>query len=169
MRHDDFKRSFFFSTISEWNKLERTKIRNSTSLNIFQKNLLNFKWPYANSIFDIQNPYEIKILTRLSRSYLHEHKLCFQDTLDPLCACCKNVESTTHFFFHCTNFPISRKTLLQNIRNIDEQILSQKEIQITQIFLYGNRNYNFTINRLIINSAIEYLTSTERFQCSLLN
>ena len=40
---------------------------------------------------------------------------------------------------------------------------------ITQIFLYGNRNYNLTINRLMINSMTESIVSTERLECSLFN
>ena len=40
-RHNYFKNSFFPSTISEWNNLD-CKIRNSGSLSIFEKDLLNF-------------------------------------------------------------------------------------------------------------------------------
>ena len=97
--------------------------------------------PCANSIFDIHNPLGIKLLTRLrlGLSHLHEHKFrhCFQDTLNPLCECSKDIESTMHFFLHCTNFLIPRQTLFQKIRNIDDSILSQSETQLTQTRLYG--------------------------------
>ena len=96
-----FKNSFFPSTISEWNNLD-CKIRNSGSLSIFKKNLLNFIRPSANSIFNIHNPYGIKLLTRLrlGLSHLCDHKFryCFQDTLNPLCDCGNDTETTTHFF-----------------------------------------------------------------------
>ena len=49
-RHNYFKNSFFPSTISELNNLY-CKIRNSGSLSIFKKNLLNFIGPCTNSIF----------------------------------------------------------------------------------------------------------------------
>ena len=72
--------------------------------------------PCANSIFDIHNPLGIKLLTRLrlGHSLLHEHKFrhCFQDTLNPLCECAKDIESTMHFFLHCTNFLVPRQTLI---------------------------------------------------------
>ena len=88
VRHDYFKNSFFPSAISEWKKLDFT-IRNSGSLNAFKKKLLNFIRPCANGIFDIHNPFGIKLLTRLrlGLSHLHEHKFrrCIQDTLNPLC------------------------------------------------------------------------------------
>ena len=48
-RHNYFKNSFFPSTLSEWNNLD-CKIRNSESLSIFKKNLLNFIRLCANSI-----------------------------------------------------------------------------------------------------------------------
>ena len=161
VKHDYFKNSFFPSAISEWNKLDLS-IRNSASLNAFKKKLLNFIRSCSNSIFDIHN---------LGLSPLHEHKFrhCFQDTLNPLCECPKDIESTMHFFLHCTNFLIPRQTLFQKILNIDNNILSQSETQQTQTLLYGNQNYHPSINRLIINSTIEYIISTKRFKCSLFN
>ena len=118
VKHDYFKNSFFPSAISEWNKLD-LNIRNSASLHAFKKKLLNFIRPCANSIFDIHNPLGIKLLTRLrlGLSALHEHKFrhCFQDTLNPLCECAKDIESTMHFFLHCTNFLIPRQTLFQKL------------------------------------------------------
>ena len=84
--------------------------------------------------------------------------ICFQDTLNPLCGCGKDIESTMHFFLHCTNFLIPRQILLQKIKNIDDNISSQNETQLTQTSLYGNQNYHSSINRLIIISIIECLT-----------
>ena len=133
VRHDCFGNSFFSSTITERNKLD-FNIRNSASLNTFKKKLLNFIGPCANSIFDIHNPLGIKLLARLrlGLSHLHEHKFrpCFQDTLNRFCECGKDIESTMHFFFHCTNFRIPKHTLFQKIRNIDDSISSQIETQL---------------------------------------
>ena len=170
LRRASFKNSFFPSAITEWNKID-LNIRNSATLKTFKKKLLIFIQPCANSIFDIHNLLEIKLLTRLrlGLSHLHEHKFrhCFQDTLNPLCECSKDIESTMHFFLHCTNFLIPRQTLFQKIRNIDDSILSQSETQLTQNLLYGDQNYHSSINRLIIILTIKYLISTERFKCSL--
>ena len=128
VKHDYFKNSFFPSAISGWNKLDLNS-RNSASLNAFKKKLLNFIRPCVNSIFDIHNPLGMKLLTRLrlGLSPLHEHKFrqCFQDTLNPLCECAKDIESTMHFFLYCTNFLIRRQTLFQKIRNIGNNVLSQ--------------------------------------------
>ena len=171
-RHNYFNNSFFPYTLPESNNYD-CKIRNSGSLSIFKKNLLNFIQPCANSIFKVYNPYGIKLLTRLrlGLSHLHDHKIrhYFQDSLNPLCDCGNDTETTTHFFPHCPGFHTFRQTLLNNIRNINEQILSQDEDQLIQTSLYGNPNFNLTVNRLILNVTIEYLISTERFKCPLLN
>ena len=169
---ESLKSRRWFRKLCHFYKID-LNIRNSASLNAFKKKLLNFIWPCSNSIFDIHNPLGIKLLTRLrlGLSPLHEHKFrhCIQDTLNPLCECAKDIESTMHFFLHCTNFLIPRQTLFQKIRNIDNNILCQSETQLTQTLLYGSQNYHPSINRLIINSTIEYIISTERFKCSLFN
>ena len=106
------------------------------------------------------NPYRTKLLTklRLGLSHLHDHNFmhCFQDTLNPLCHCSNDTEATTHFFLHRPSFLTPRQTLLNN-RNINKQILSHGKDQLIQMFLYGNPNFNLTVNRLIVNATIEYL------------
>ena len=138
------KTAFFPFTISEWNNLD-CKIKNSGSLSIFKKNLLNFIWPCANRIFNIHNPHGIKLLTRLRLGVITS----FQDTLNPLCDCGNDTETTTQFFRHCPSChqKTPRQTLLYNIRNINEQILSHGEDQLIQTFLYGNPNFNLTVTR----------------------
>ena len=113
-RHNYFNNSFFPSTISEWNNLD-CKIRNSRSLLIFFKKMLNFIRPFANSILNINNPYGIKLLSRLrlGLSHLYDHKFrhCFQDTLNSLCNCGNDTETTTQVRF--PSFHTPRQTLLK--------------------------------------------------------
>ena len=98
------------------------------------------------------NSLGIKLLTRLrlGLSHLHEHKFrhCFRDTLNPLCECGKDIESTVHFFLHCTNFLIPRQTLFQKIRNIDDSSLSQSETQLTQTLLYSSQTITLALTGL---------------------
>ena len=83
-----------------------------------------------------------------SNSYRdHKFRHCFQDTVNLLC------EAITHYFFHCPSFYFPRKTLSNNIRNINEQISSHGEDQLIQMFLFGNPKCNLTVNRLIINAT----------------
>ena len=89
-RSNFFRNSFFPSAITEWNKLDRD-IRNSDSLNVFKLSLLKFVRPVANSVFEINNPYGLKLLTRLrlGLSHLRYHKFRhnFQDCINPICVC----------------------------------------------------------------------------------
>ena len=68
----------------------------------FKKHLLNFIWHCANSVFNIHNPYGIKLLTRLLLGLIHlrdpKFRHCFQDTLNPLYDCSNDTETKTHFF-----------------------------------------------------------------------
>ena len=158
--HDYIKNSFFTSALSEWNQLN-LNIRNSASLNTFKKKLLNLTRSCAISIFDIHNLLGIKLLARLrlGLSHLHEHKFkhCFQDTLNPLCECDKDIESTMHFFPHCTNLLIPRKPSFKKLGKL-----------MIASYLKDNQNYHSSISRLIIISTIEHVVSTKRFKCLLL-
>ena len=58
-----------------------------------------------NSIYNCHDPKVVKVITRLrlGLSYLREHKFKhnFQDSINPLCNCGHDTESTTHFLLHC--------------------------------------------------------------------
>ena len=99
-RHNFFRNSFFPSTLIEWNNLD-IHIRNSESYAIFKKSILRFIKPSENPIFNCHNSSGIKLITRLRLgfSHLREHKFRhnFQDTLNPICSCGENIETTTHY------------------------------------------------------------------------
>ena len=62
-RHNFFKDSFFPAVISEWNSLN-INIRNSSSINVFKKELLKFIRPEPNSTYNINDTKGLKLLTR---------------------------------------------------------------------------------------------------------
>ena len=151
VRYDYSKNSFFLSAISEWKKLD-LNIRNSASLNIFKKKLLNFIRSCANCIFNIFNLLGTKLLTRLCLGLSHLHLYafikfihCLQDTLNRLCECGKDIESALYFFLHCTNFLIPRQTPFQKNRSINNSILYQSEMQLIQTLLYGNHEIQYRL------------------------
>ena len=166
MKHQCFKNSYFPSTIIEWNKSD-SNIRNSETLNIFKSKILKFIRPTANSIFGFHNPIGVELLTRLrlGLSHIREHKFKhgFQDAINPLCRCGKEVETTFHFLFSCPNYSEKRLTLLGKIRNINPNILENTNSQITQLFLYGDKNFTASTNFVILSSPIEYILATKRF------
>ena len=93
-RHKFFMNSFFPSTLIEWSNLD-INIRNSESYAIFKKSILRFIRPSENPISIL-----IKLINRLRLgfSHLREHKFRhnFQDTLNPICSCGENIDTTTH-------------------------------------------------------------------------
>ena len=154
MKHQFFKNPCFPSTIIEWKKLD-SNIRNSETLNIFKSKILKFIRPTANSIFGCHNPIGVKLLTRLrlGLSHLREHKFkhSFQDTLNPLCSCGKEVETTFQFLLSCPNYSDERLTLLSKIRNINPNIFENSNSQITWFFLYGDKNFTAIYFILVFN------------------
>ena len=60
-RHNFFKDSFFSAVISEWNSLD-INIRNSSSINVFKKELLKFIRPEPNSTYNINDTKGLKLL-----------------------------------------------------------------------------------------------------------
>ena len=166
MKHQFFKNSYFPSTIIEWNKLD-SNIRNSETLDIFKSKILKFIRPTASSIFGCHNPIGVQLLTRLrlGLNHLREHifKHGFQDTLNPLCSCGKEVETTFHFLLSFSNCSDERLTLLSKIRNVDPNILENNNSQITQLFLYGDKRFTALTNFVILSSSLGYILVTKRF------
>ena len=162
VKHNFFKNSFFPSVVIEWNKLD-LNIRNSENLFIFKKKLLKFIRPSGNSVFKCHNPKGIKLLTRLrlGLSHLWEHKFKhgFLDSLNPICSCGQNIETSTHFLLHCSNYSNERLTFLNIIRSID--------LKVTETLLYGDSSLDDTNNTLIKNATMEFLFASKRFDVPL--
>ena len=113
----------------------------------------------------------IKLVTRLhlGLSHLHEHKFkrIFQDTLNPLCNCGMDFESSTHFLHQCPSYINERCTLMSSLNRINPEI-SQISLQLlTNTFLFGNSPYNDKTNTHILNAAIDYIQLTKGFSKQL--
>ena len=96
--------------------------------------------PSLNSTFNVDSPHGIKLLTRLGvgLSHLHEQKFRhnFQDSIDPFCNCGHPIETTTHFFLHCSNYSNQGKTLFEKISNIKRSLLNQNDSIIVGTLLF---------------------------------
>ena len=110
----------------EWNKLD-LNIRNSESLTSFKRNVLKFIRLSKNSIFLCNNPKGIQLLIRLrlGSSHLRDHKFKhnFQDTVNPICNCGEDIETSCHYLLQCSLYTNERLALLNVIQGIDNSIL----------------------------------------------
>ena len=160
-KHNFFKNYFFRSVIIEWSNLD-PNLRNSKSISVFKEKILNFIRPSPNSFFDCHHPKGIKLITRLrlGLSLLREHKFkhSFQDTINPLCNCGQDMESSTHFFLLCSFSINERHTLLSTIRSLDSKLLDCTDYDLT---LFGSISQISSNNFKIINVLIDYILSSK--------
>ena len=91
----------------------------------------------------------------------------FQDSLNPLCKCGAEIESTTHFLLHCPIHNNDRSCILSTIRNTDPKLLEITDFSLTQTLLHGNPSFDIITNSLILNVTIGFILSTKRFEEAL--
>ena len=107
IRHNFFKKSFFPSTIIEWNNLDLT-LWNSKNFCCFQKYYPEIITLSPSHVFNCDNHNDIRLITqlRVCLSHLREHKFKhnFQDCLNPICSCGLDIESTSYFLLHFPAF-----------------------------------------------------------------
>ena len=170
--HTNFYQNSFFSyCTSEWNKLG-PNLRNSNSVAILKKNLLAFVRPKQCNIYNIVDPSGLKLLKslRVNLSHLREHKFRhnFLNTLNPLCSCSLEIESTTHYLLHCPFYTHLRRTLLDNILELIDDISNFSDDKLTNLLLYGDSVLNVEVNASILKNTIIFLKVSERFYIPLL-
>ena len=113
-----FKNSFLPYAIKEWNILD-PETGNAETYASFQKMVLNFTRPTGNSNYKIHDPVGIKQLTRLllGFSHLFEHKFRHNiaDSLNSLCSCSLETDSTFYFFLRSKNYTTLRRALMTDL------------------------------------------------------
>ena len=134
---------------------------------------MQFIRPTPNKTLNCHNPIGIKLITRLrlGLSHLRDHKFKhnFLDCLNPICCCGKDIETTVHYLLHCPIFSDESSIFLNNMRSIDENVLSGSDSRISETVLFGISSFNNTKNTAVINTTIDYILSTEKFYVPLTN
>ena len=165
--HDFFKNTFFPSSVKEWNILDAS-IRNAESFSVFKKKILSFIRPTPNSVFNCHHPKGLIFLTRLrlGLSHLREHKFNhnFQDTVNPICSCGQEIETTSHFLLHCSLYSHNRINFLNNIKSIKKDALEKSDKILTNFLLYGDTSLTTENNTSILNFTMEFLLDSGRFE-----
>ena len=171
IRHIFFKNSFFPSAVIESNNLGLS-IRNSKSLIVFEKSILQFIRSSPSSTYNCFNTKGIKHLTRprLGLSHLRDHKFKhgFLDSLNPICSCGLNIETTCHYLLQCPSFINEEKILLNDASKTTKDALPFCEAAFVKLFLYGNDSFDQATNTLILNASAQYILSSKRYDGLLL-
>ena len=148
-------------------------MKNSKSFSACKKNILKFIWRSSNSIFNCHGPNGIKLIITLTLDldHLRERKFrhIFQDTLNPICSCGDDIETTVHYLLHCPNYLDKRRTLLKNLQNIGENISDKNDFQISELLLFGVSSNNDISNTCILNATIQYILATKIIDVPLSN
>ena len=73
------------------------------------------------------------------------------------CSCSQEIETSTHFLLHCSNYHCTRKTLFKTLTKINSTILKQNDQVIRKFLLFGNEKLKYAKNKSILTSTIEFL------------
>ena len=170
-KHNFFKNSFFPSVIIEWNNLD-ISIRNSKNLSTFKKSILQFIRPSPSRTYNCFSNKEIRhiIRLRLGLSHLREHKFKhgFLDSVNPVCSCGLDIETTCHYLLHCPNFTNERSVLLNNVSTINKNSLTTCGATIVKLLLYGDELLDLVTNTLSLNATVDFILSSKSFDGSLI-
>ena len=70
-----------------------------------------------NQVLNVDISKGLKFLTRIrfGLSHLTDHKFRnnFQDCVNPICSCGQEIETSTRFILHCSNYHCARQTLFE--------------------------------------------------------
>ena len=102
---------------------------------------------------------------RLALSHLRDHKFKhnFLDTLNPICNCGEDIETSCHYLLYCSFHTDERLALLNVIEGIDNSILELTDSHIVEVLLYGGKFLDISSNISILNTTIDFLLETKRF------
>ena len=136
-----FNSSFHLYSIKEWCALSE-EIRNIVSVNKFKETIISFIRPKEKSVFAVHDIKGLKLLTRLrlNCSHLNEHKFRhgFKDTIDPMCKCGVETETTLHLLLRCRLYSNIGTELLDDIYTVDSSLTNYPDEKLLNILLYGS-------------------------------
>ena len=163
-RTKSFSKKFFPYCIDEWNKLN-PEIRNAKSIYKFKKSVITEK--LENALYNVHDPIGVKLLSRLRLQFTHlnEHKFRhgFNDTVNPMCPCGTDGETTEHFLLRCHCFSTQRSELFDYLYRLDPSFSKLNTKEKVTYLLYGSRSNSSSLNKEVIKLVIKFLKSTGRF------
>ena len=98
-----------------------------------------------------------------------DHKFLhyFQNTLNPIWSCGDDIETTIHYLLHCPNYLDERRTFMDNLQSIWENIHDKKDSQISELLLFDVPSNNDASDTCILNATIQYILTTKKLDVPL--
>ena len=163
-RTKSFSKTCFPLCIEEWNKLN-PEIRNAKSIYKFKKSIITEK--LENSLYYVHDPIGVKLLSRLRLQFTHlnEYKFIhgFNDTVNPMCPCGTDVETTEYFLLRCHYFSTQRSELLDHLYRLDLSFSELNTKEEVLYLLYDSRNKSSNLIKKVTKLVIRFFKSTGRF------
>ena len=95
------------------------KTSETETINTFKSSILSFVRSRENSAFVVHDINSLKLLTRFRLTFSHVNENKFRhnlkDTINPMCSCGKEPETTLHYLLRCDSHSIYRLELLNDI------------------------------------------------------
>ena len=109
----------------------------------------------------------MKLVTRLrlNFSHLNEHKFQhdFKETINPMCSCGFELETTDQYLLRCKLYADLRLDFINNIYTINQSLKYSSEEQLLSVLLFDFEDFTLDTNANIPRRTIEFLNTTERF------
>ena len=93
----------------------------------------------------------------------------FNDTVNPMCACGKEVETTEHFLLRCHLYSTKRFELFEYLEKVEPAFFGLNTSDQVHFLLYGSQTNTLkNFNHDILKNVIIYLKATGRFEIPLI-
>ena len=137
------------------------------TLSQFKSALLKKFRPLPRSYFNTTDKVGIRRLAqlRVGLSDLRDHRNNhhFANCPTAMCACSQGPETTNHFLLECSRFANQRHVLMSSLSRISPNIDLSVSPSLSNLLLYGSKDYSFYANTDILNATVAFIKSSRRF------
>ena len=84
-------------------------------------------------------------------------------TIDPMCSCGLEPETTLHYLLHCNLYSDLRTEVLNDVCALSPTLKNLSHEKHLNILLYRLEDFSFNTNKKIIKSTIKFLKTSKPF------
>ena len=150
-------KSFFPSTIKQWNRLPVTTV-SAPNFRVFKKIITHTnigRVKYHTLCVGKEGKWLSRL--RMGLSALCQHRFTYNLVDDASCPSCGQRETTSHFFFKCPAYAVPRNELYNSLAQLSFDINNKR--QLLHTILYGSHSNQ----ELLLEIVFKFLAETHRF------